>query len=236
MRTLERLPRQRPTRRGGAGYLRRMVGARDRRPTRRPLPPGGARSGRSSGSAAGRRDDGLRRGRAAGPSGRRRSRPGSRGSHQAFFRSALAGQANAILVRPASRATISGTRGSATPAASGGSSTRCACARNDARRRNLHASERLRTTPLSRAGGSRGHTRFAKAVRAPERPSCSRATSTSPTRTSTATRRRARGSTTCSCAARRSGTSRSGRVERRMQNGVVLSDHAPVDCVLEVAS
>ena len=155
------------------------------------------------------------------------------GLNQGLFRSGLAGQANAILVDPESRATDLGQRADQrrrTRAAD--RARRAGRARNDDRRREPARVERLPRPGDTARRGSPGTRVRRRGSARPARPSCSRVTSTSPTRSSAATRepggrdrRRAR--------ARRvvRDVTDLAACERRMQDGVVLSDHAPVDCV-----
>ena len=170
--------------------------------------------------------------RGPAPAGRRLRR-GSRGRHHGLFRSRLAGQAKAILVDPGTREREPRRRSrSASRAASGASCTRCASTGIGVVA-NLHASNAPATPSRRRRRSSSAARAFLDGHAAPGEARIL-AGDLNHTRAGTrpATRTVAPASTTCSSPALPPGRSSSGRSERRMHNGVVLSDHAPVERVV----
>ena len=158
-------------------------------------------------------------------------------AHQGVFRSGLAGQANAILVAPRHAATDLGHE----RISEHGRERRLVHAIRIAGHRGSDDREpprvqRLRASRRAAGRGRHAPPRSPSVSRRPGTSSCSPGTSTSPIRASTRTRRRAAGSTTCSCAAPASGPVVAWPRERRVQNGVVLSDHPVVEARVEVGA
>ena len=148
-------------------------------------------------------------------------------SHEAFFRSALAGQANAILVRL--RARRRGSRERADQHRRPRGEARLGGPPALDRRSPTSTPATTSRTPRSRAPRSVGPASSPRDTRARASPSCSQATSTSATPGSTATARQGRGSTTSSFVATSATRLETWPRARRLQNGAVLSDHAPVE-------
>ena len=158
-------------------------------------------------------------------------------AHQGFFRSGLAGQANAILVAPRHAATDLGherisehgreRRLVHAVRIAGSSGVTVA---------NLHASNDHAHPEVPRAEATRAAA-FAEGIATSRgTSSCSRATSTSSIRRCAAYSAPGTGSTTSSCAAPRVESVVAWPRERRMQNGVVLSDHPVVEARIETVT
>ncbi len=152
-------------------------GARDRRPTRRPLPPGGARLGAAPARGLERRDD-ARSARSRGlPSGRRRSPPGSRARTR---RSSARLSPGRRTRSSCDRARRRGSRERADQHRRPRGAARLPAVAPGARSSSPTSTPATTSrTPRSRARRSVGPASSPRDTRAPARRSCSPATSTS---------------------------------------------------------